>query len=74
MFWTFVSFKLGPNLVQVLRRNNGMVDQTIDDLLAISCVEEDQPRSSAGPSNLIDNQNQLLRPIQQAPASAWVDY
>ncbi|XP_063676312.1 CUE domain-containing protein 1-like isoform X4 [Bolinopsis microptera] len=59
---------------QVLRRNNGMVDQTIDDLLAISCVEEDQPRSSAGPSNLIDNQNQLLRPIQQAPASASRTY
>ena len=47
-----------------------MVDQTIDDLLAISCVEEDQPNDMPGPSQLIDNQNQLLRPIQQASASA----
>ncbi|KAL5264602.1 hypothetical protein ACHWQZ_G005627 [Mnemiopsis leidyi] len=55
---------------QVLRRNNGMVDQTIDDLLAISCVEEEQAAPTPGPSQLIDNQSQLLRPIQQAPSEA----
>ena len=49
-----------------------MVDQTIDDLLAISCVEEEQSNDSPGPSQLIDNQSQLLRPIQQASASPYV--
>ena len=47
-----------------------MVDQTIDDLLAISCVEEEQVNSAPGPSQLIDNQSQLLRPIEQASGGA----
>ena len=50
-----------------------MVDQTIDDLLAISCVEEEQgtiPGTTPGPSQLINNQSQMLRPIEQSSSAA----
>ena len=49
-----------------------MVDQTIDDLLAISCVDTDtnannNNNASQPSSEILETQTNLLRPIEQQP-------